>query len=154
MLVVQKLLRLSIDFFFLSFTHSLACRVCNLAQEDRHHNEEHDDVADSHREGWHEKVINLVLEGNTEEPEEQEIGGRAHDVEECTDAVVSVVLEGKYAICYENAYSINEHTCTPESNILAIRLMGSLLGKNPEAAVEDEGSVDEGVGEPLDEEPG
>lgn len=99
-------------------------------------------------------MVDLVLKGNTEEPEEQEVGGRTHDVEDCADAVVSVVLECKYAVCYENAYSINEHTCYPESNILAIRLVGSLLSKDPEAAVEDEGSVDEGVGEPLDEEPG
>lgn len=99
-------------------------------------------------------MINLVFEGNTEEPEEQEVGGCAQDEEECADAVVRVVLECKYGVCHENANSINEHTCYPEANILAVGLVGSLLGEHPEAAVEDEGGVDQGVGEPLHEQPG
>ena len=70
------------------------------------------------------------------------------------NAVVSVVLECKDGVSHENADSINEHTCNPESNILAIRLMCAFLCEDPEAAVENEGSVDKGVQEPFDEEPG
>jgi len=99
-------------------------------------------------------VVDFVLEGNTEEPEEQEVRRWAKKEEECANAVVSVVLECKDGVCHKNADSINEHAGNPESNVLSIWLVGALLSEDPEAAVEDEGSVDESIGKPLDEEPG
>lgn len=64
------------------------------------------------------------------------------------------MLEHQHDVCRENANSINKHTGTPESNILAVGLVRVLLRKHPEGDEENEASVREGIDEPFDEEPG
>jgi hypothetical protein len=90
----------------LTFPHSLASRVGQFREVNCNHDEEHDDVADSHREGWHEQVIDLILEGNAEEPEEQEVRRCTHEEEEGTQPVVGVMFECKYGVCHEDANTI------------------------------------------------
>lgn len=63
------------------------------------------------------------------------------------------MLECKDRVCNEDADTVDEHTSNPETDVFAVRLVSILLSHHPESAEEDEASVDEGVSEPLNEEP-
>lgn len=64
------------------------------------------------------------------------------------------VLEGEDGVGNENADAVHEHAAHPEPDVLAVGLVRVHLGEHPEGAEEDEGGVDEGVGEPFYEQPG
>lgn len=90
-------------------------------------------------------MIDLVLEWNAEEPEEQEVWWGAHEEEEGSEPVVSKMLECQNGVGYEDADTICQHTTYPETNVFSVGLMGASLSANPEAAEENEGSVDQGI---------
>ena len=137
----QQLLFLSITTIFISFATSFQSRVGKFTKVNWENNEEDDQVYHSDRECWTEQSSNLVLERNTEQVEEQEVGWVTHQEEKCASPCVGVMLESQNHIGNENAYTIDCHTSNPETDVLTIWLLGRFLCQAPEAAVEYECSV-------------